>query len=71
MVAADKKEADQAASKLGTLNKLYSREYGVQGGCNPDWRTVSEESDGGYTMSVLYGGGKIRVSRKEGYCNEG
>ena len=44
-VVATKKAIDQTASKVSTLKKLhYSADVGVQGGCAPDWRSVSEES---------------------------
>ena len=38
---------------------------GVQGGCAPDWKVVSEESKGGDTMNVLEGGTE-RIAMKQG-----
>ena len=54
-VASSKKAVDQAASKVSALNKWSPRDAGVQGGCAPSCRAVSEESEGGDTMGVLEG----------------
>ena len=53
MVLAAKKAVDHAASKFRALKKLSSRDSGVQGGCAPDCRVVSEEAEGGDTMYVI------------------
>ena len=52
------------AIKVSTLKKLFSGYSGLQGCCDTDCRDVSEEAEGGYTMSVSESGGKLRVSRK-------
>ena len=58
-VAAANEAADQVASKVSTPKKMFSGGTGVQGGCAPDQRAVSEESEGGDTMGVSEGGEKI------------
>ena len=51
-VAESKKALVKAERNVRALNKLSSGDVGVQGGCDPDWRDVSEEVDGVDTMDV-------------------
>ena len=64
-VIAAKKAAGQEEIKVIALKKLNSSgDSEVQGGCAPDCRAVLEEAEGGDTMGISEGGGKLRVSRK-------
>ena len=63
-IAASKKSADQAASKVSALKKRSPGDSGVKWGWAPYWRSGLEDSEGGDTMSISEGGGKIESIRK-------